>query len=175
VAPAAWRNVFSQPVEKRYVVDGAEVTARYRDDRGRLVACDVGDVEVVDAAPTQVVLRVDGVDRRLQVTTYDDGTVAVDSASSHHDLRRVPRFPDPQAAVGAGSLLAPMPASVVSVAVAEGDRVEAGAPIVVLEAMKMQHTIRAHEPGTVTALSVAPGRQVEAGSVLAVVTPEGDE
>jgi propionyl-CoA carboxylase alpha chain len=175
VAPAAWRNVPSQSLEKRYLVDGAEVAARYRDERGRLVACDLEDVEVVEAGPATVTLRVDGVDRRLDVTTYEDGTVAVDSAYSHHDLRRVPRFPDPEAAAGAGSLLAPMPASVVSVAAAEGDRVEAGEPIVVLEAMKMQHTIRAHEPGTVTALSVVVGQQVEAGGVLAVVTPEGDE
>jgi propionyl-CoA carboxylase alpha chain len=63
----------------------------------------------------------------------------------------------------------------VSVAVGEGERVEPGQPIVVLEAMKMQHTIRAHDAGTVSALSVAAGDQVDAGSVLAVVTPEGDE
>jgi acyl-CoA carboxylase subunit alpha len=174
VAPPAWRNVPSQPVEKRYQFDGTEVVAQYRIDRGRLTACD-DDVEVVDAAPDHVVLRVAGVDQRFEVTTYDDGTVAVDSAHAHLHLRRVPRFTDPEQQVDAGSLLAPMPAAVVRVAVSEGDAVQAGEPIVVLEAMKMQHTIRAHEPGVVTSLPVHAGRQVDSGAVLAVVTPEGDQ
>ena len=175
VAPAAWRNVASQPQEKRYLVGGEEVVARYRDERGRLVACDLDGVEVLDVGPGEVSLRVDGVDERFEVTRYDDGTVAVDSAYVHRDLRRVPRFTDPEQQLDAGSLLAPMPASVVAVSVAEGDRVEAGQPIVVLEAMKMQHTIRAHGPGVVTTLSVRDGQQVDAGAVLAVVTPEGDQ
>jgi propionyl-CoA carboxylase alpha chain len=178
VAPAAWRNVTSQPQEKRYLVDGEEVVARYRDERGRLTACDLAGVDVVrvesGVGSGAVTVRVDGVEQRFEVTAYDDGTVAVDSAYIHCDLRRIPRFTDPDQQVGAGSLLAPMPASVVSVAVAEGDRVESGQPIVVLEAMKMQHTIRAHETGVVTTLSVEAGRQVDAGAVLAVVTPEGE-
>jgi len=174
VAPPAWRNVPSQPVEKRYLVDGTEVVARYQSQRGRLAPCDP-EVEVVDVAPDHVVLRVAGVDERLDVQVYDDGTVAVDSAQAHVDLRRVPRFTDPEQQVDAGSLLAPMPASVVSVAVAEGEAVRAGDPIVVLEAMKMQHTIRAHEPGVVTSLPVQTGQQVDSGAVLAVVTPEGNQ
>ncbi|MDQ4084203.1 MAG: ATP-grasp domain-containing protein [Actinomycetota bacterium] len=174
VAPPAWRNVPSQAQEKRYLVGGDEMVARYRDDRGRLVACDVDGVEVVEVTPQAVSLRVDGVDERFEVARYDDGTVAVDSAHVHCDLRRVPRFADPEQQVGAGSLLAPMPGSVVAVSVAEGERVESGQPILVLEAMKMQHTIRAHEPGVVSTLSVRGGQQVDAGAVLAVVTPEGD-
>ena len=174
VAPPAWRNVPSQPVEKRYLVDGTEVVARYRSERGRLAPCDP-EVEIVHVAPDHVVLRVADVDERLDVQVYDDGTVAVDSAHAHVDLRRVPRFTDPEQQVDAGSLLAPMPASVVSVAVAEGDAVRAGDPIVVLEAMKMQHTIRAHEPGVVTSLPAQAGRQVDSGAVLAVVTPEGEQ
>ena len=102
------------------------------------------------------------------MATYADGLVAVDEAYSHADLRRVPRFTDPSDQVAAGSLLAPMPASVVSVAVAEGRHVETGQPILVLEAMKMQHTVQRAD----AASSRAAGRarpQVEAGAVLAVV------
>jgi propionyl-CoA carboxylase alpha chain len=175
VAPAAWRNVASQAQEKRYLVGGEEVVARYREQRGRLLAADLDGVEVLDVTPGVVSLRVGGVHHRFDVAWYDDGTVAVDSAYFHRDLRRVPRFTDPEQQSDAGSLLAPMPASVVAVSVAEGERVEAGRPIVVLEAMKMQHTIRAHGPGVVSALCVRGGEQVDAGAVLAVVTPEGDQ
>ena len=77
----------------------------------------------------------------------------VDGPGGHVRLTEVPRFTDPEAAVAAGSLLAAMPGTVVRVAVAAGDVVEAGAPVLVLEAMKMQHTVTAPTAGTVTAAS----------------------
>jgi propionyl-CoA carboxylase alpha chain len=71
--------------------------------------------------------------------------------------------------VASGSLLAPMPGTVVSVAVAKGDAVAAGQPVLVLEAMKMQHTVSAPQAGVVDRIDVEPGAQVAAGEVLAVV------
>ncbi|MEU0034697.1 acetyl-CoA carboxylase biotin carboxyl carrier protein subunit, partial [Streptomyces sp. NPDC006333] len=70
-----------------------------------------------------------------------------------------------------GSLLAPMPGTVVRVAegLAEGVRVEAGRPLLWLEAMKMEHRISAPADGILTALHAVPGRQVEMGALLAVV------
>jgi propionyl-CoA carboxylase alpha chain len=85
-------------------------------------------------------------------------------------LTVLPRFTDPADAVASGSLLAPMPGTVVGVAVEKGDVVETGHTVLVLEAMKMQHTVTAPHAGTVTDLSVRPGDQVAAGEVLAVVT-----
>jgi len=62
-----------------------------------------------------------------------------------------------------------MPGTVVRVAVEAGQTVSAGDPVLVLEAMKMQHTVTAPGAGTVTQLDVRPGAQVAAGEVLAVV------
>ncbi len=62
-----------------------------------------------------------------------------------------------------------MPGTVVSVAVSAGDEVVAGEPVLVLEAMKMQHTVSAPHAGTVTEIDVQPGTQVASGEVLAVV------
>jgi len=64
-------------------------------------------------------------------------------------------------------LEAPMPGAVTSVAVSEGEIVTAGQPIVVVEAMKMEHVIRAPHAGRVIALRVRQGEQVEAGAVVA--------
>jgi len=61
----------------------------------------------------------------------------------------------------------PMPGTVTRVAVSEGDAVTAGQPIVVVEAMKMEHVIRAPHAGRVVALRVRQGEQVEAGAVVA--------
>jgi propionyl-CoA carboxylase alpha chain len=77
--------------------------------------------------------------------------------------------------VSAGSALAPMPGSVIRVAVAVGDRVEAGRVLVVLEAMKMEHAVHAGAPGTVAEVDVAEGDQVETGRILVVVEPDGDD
>ncbi len=86
-------------------------------------------------------------------------------------LVEVPRFADAAAGAAAGALTAPMPGKVVKVLVAEGQEVVAGMALVVLEAMKMEHTVRASTTGIVRALHVAIGDQVDGDFVLAIVTP----
>ncbi|MCF3964061.1 acetyl-CoA carboxylase biotin carboxyl carrier protein subunit, partial [Streptomyces fuscigenes] len=76
------------------------------------------------------------------------------------------------AALGQGSLTAPMPGTVTVVKVASGDTVEAGQSLLVVEAMKMEHVVSAPYAGTVTELDVRPGSTVAMDQVLAVVTPE---
>ena len=69
-----------------------------------------------------------------------------------------------------------MPGAVVIVAVAEGERVEAGAVLITLEAMKMEHVVRAPAAGTVREVRVAVGDQVDTGDVLVVIeTDDGRE
>ncbi|MBX9390941.1 acetyl/propionyl-CoA carboxylase subunit alpha [Streptomonospora halotolerans] len=71
-----------------------------------------------------------------------------------------------------GAVRSPMPGTVLSVAVAPGDRVVAGSPVAVVEAMKMEHTVTAPLDGTVTELHARPGRPVAMDEVLAAITPE---
>jgi 3-methylcrotonyl-CoA carboxylase alpha subunit len=66
-------------------------------------------------------------------------------------------------------LTAPMPGLVVAVRVAPGDAIEAGAPLVVMEAMKMQNELVAEMAGTVREVRVAPGNAVESGATLVIV------
>jgi 3-methylcrotonyl-CoA carboxylase alpha subunit len=71
-----------------------------------------------------------------------------------------------EAAQEGGRLTAPMPGKVVSFAVKAGDKVKAGQPLAVMEAMKMEHTIQAPQDGTVAELLYAPGDQVPEGAEL---------
>lgn len=68
-----------------------------------------------------------------------------------------------------GVITSPMPGKVVKLLVAEGDEVEAGAPIVVVEAMKMENELSAPKAGTVQKLHVAQGDTVEGGARLVTV------
>jgi propionyl-CoA carboxylase alpha chain len=115
-----------------------------------------------------VTLERDGVRTTYDVAVTED-VVDVDSPTGHTSLRVGPRFTDPADAIASGSLLAPMPGTVVAVSVATGDQVAQGQPVLVLEAMKMQHTVTAPHAGTVTDLSAEVGVTVAAGEVLAVV------
>jgi biotin carboxyl carrier protein len=122
----------------------------------------------VSVTADRVVLEVEGV-RRVFDVHQTDTALYVDDAAGSTALTRVPRFPDPDAIGHAGSLLAPMPGSVVRVAAQLGATVTAGQALVVLEAMKMEHTVAAPLDGVLTALHVGPGDQVESGQPLAVV------
>ena len=117
-------------------------------------------------------LETDGVRTTYDVTVSGD-TVDVDGPTGHTRLTRKPRFTDPADAVASGSLLAPMPGTVVSVLVEKGARGRGGQAVLVLEAMKMQHTVAAPYDGVVTVIDVRAGQQVAAGDVLAVVDPLG--
>ncbi|MFF4291228.1 acetyl/propionyl/methylcrotonyl-CoA carboxylase subunit alpha [Streptomyces sp. NPDC001633] len=160
-----FRNVPSQPQYKRYrsAPYGTEHEVHYRHTRDGLEA---EGARVVHAAPNRVVLEVDGVQRKFSVHTYGDHVHVNDVA-----LTALPRFADPSEQRAPGSLLAPMPGTVVRVAegLAEGAAVTAGQPLIWLEAMKMEHRISSPAAGTLTALHAAVGRQVEVGALLAVV------
>ncbi|HEX6919293.1 MAG TPA: biotin carboxylase N-terminal domain-containing protein [Actinomycetes bacterium] len=176
--PGGWRNVASQPQRKSYDGPGGRVEVAYRLGRDGLEVEGDPGVRVVEQQPHEVVLEADGLRRRLAVAAYGEGASAVvhvDSSLGSVALRPVGRFPDPTAHVAPGSLLAPMPGTVVRVAARQGDRVTAGQPLVVLEAMKMEHVVTAPADGTVTDLSVETGQQVETGQSLAVITPPEEE
>lgn len=90
------------------------------------------------------------------VTTTDPATVRAARATLRPELR------------------APMPGKVVELRVAEGDRVEAGQCVAVIEAMKMQNELGAPCAARVTRVHVAPGRTVEANALLLELEPLGD-
>ena len=179
--PSGWRNNPSAPQRARYELDGqpAEVTYRFGRDgpRAEVDGTDLGDVVLhatrpAPAPPGLVRMLVDleaGGVRRVIDVTQAGGTFYVDSVLGHSVVTEADRFPDPAAAAQAGSLLAPMPGTVVRVEAAVGDHVKAGAVILAIEAMKMEHAIRAPVPGIVTELPVSVGTQVDSGSVLAVL------
>jgi propionyl-CoA carboxylase alpha chain len=184
--PSGWRNNPSQPQTVSYRGAGADLEVQYAHSRSGLSArVDGAEIAavVLSAEPrgtdrVAVVLEIDLVRRAYSVHVVSEETAAaagpvgrvhVGGPEGALTFEELPRFPEPSAAAIPGSLTAAMPGSVVRVLVDEGDVVAAGQPLVVLEAMKMEHTIAAPAAGTVTSVAVAVGSQVETGSLLAVV------
>ncbi|GAA1108700.1 biotin carboxylase N-terminal domain-containing protein [Kribbella jejuensis] len=171
--PSGWRNLVSQPQRKSYRYGDQVVEVEYRLTRDGLVVD--GNTALISLDCGQVVLEVDGVRRAFAVAAYGGssaGLVCVDSPLGSVAFTPVERFVDPAAQVAIGSLVAPMPGTVIRVGVQVGDVVQEGQPLLWLEAMKMEHAIAAPADGVVGELKVAAGQQVEVGAVLAVVGEE---
>jgi acetyl/propionyl-CoA carboxylase alpha subunit len=173
LAPAGWRNVFVDFQKVTYKLGDMDVELGYR-------PAGTGFEFQIGGKPTPVTrYGVDG-DRvwfvehgghRRQARVATNGSrVYVLSEGQTFAFTEQPRFPDHTRQAVAGALTAPMPGKVVKVLVEQGQAVQAGAPLLVLEAMKMEHTVRASDGGTVQALYVIVGDQVDADRLLAVVT-----
>jgi propionyl-CoA carboxylase alpha chain len=173
--PPGFRNNPSQLVTRRYTSVIGEVTVGLGSiglGIGGAPRVEVDgepvDVRVLVAPSGAVDLVLGGARRRLTVATYGDA-VYVDSREGAVVLREVPRFPIANEALAAGSLLAPMPGTVVRVEVAAGASVRAGQALVVIEAMKMEHQVVAPVDGTVREVAAVVGQAVDAGALLVIL------
>ncbi|MGH3844751.1 MAG: acetyl/propionyl/methylcrotonyl-CoA carboxylase subunit alpha [Pseudonocardiaceae bacterium] len=123
--------------------------------------------DVPPATPRQtVVVEVGG--RRLEVSL--SGELALRGGAAGRPKPRS-RGGGRTAAASGETVVAPMQGTVVKVAVSEGDPVGVGDLILVLEAMKMENPVTAHQAGTITALTAQPGTPVTQGTLLCKITP----
>jgi acetyl-CoA carboxylase biotin carboxylase subunit len=131
-------------------------------------------VSGVEHEGPDLTLTVDGLRRRVTLMETSTGEWwAQTSEGEPVVLRWLSPLPAPDARTRSGdSLSAPMPGQVIALLVAEGQLVRAGDPLVILEAMKMEHTIRAPHDGVVAAIHARPGTQVAASAVLLDVRQE---
>ena len=134
-------------------------TVWLEDDAGQVHAVAPAAVEArVTGGPEQYWVHVDGGAHRLRVVSRRDA-----AARRRATAGRDPGAIDPD-------LVSPLPGTVVAVHIADGAPVEAGARLVTIEAMKMEHTVTAPHPGAVR-LRTAAGAQVTRDEVVATVTP----
>ena len=103
-----------------------------------------------------------------QVTRAND-QILINMPFGDLDAVIVPRFIEPGNEIPEGGLVAPMPGKVIEVKVKKGDKVKAGDTLIIIEAMKMEHSIKATENGKVTKLMVSLNQQVDNGATLLVL------
>jgi len=170
--PSGYRN-------NRYAPESVDYRAMERVLRVEYVAAGAGrfhmtvdgeqsEVLLVSASEHEVRLEQDGLRHSVRVVR-SGARVFCHTLDGSVTLVEEPRFPEPESAVAHGACVAPMPGKVVKLLVAEGQDVEAGDVLVILEAMKMEHSVKAPESGTVEKVLVSEGEQVGVDAVLAVI------
>ena len=130
-----------------------------------------GEARVLEQRDSELVLELAGHRQRYRVV-HEGARHFVQVGGRSVTLREEPLFTAGEAALPEGAAAAPMPGKVVKVDVAEGERVQKGQRLLVMEAMKMEHALVAAFAGTVSEVRVRAGEQVQAEQLLVVVSPE---
>ncbi len=169
--PLGWRNSRFADPEDRWSHGETSVVCAHRalgNDRF-LTRVDGVEaiVEVLDRSHGLVLKIDDRISRAAVVTANDVSYVHV--AGEDVRLVLVPRFASGERKADSGTCQAPMPGKVIAVRVEAGQVVEANQPLVVLEAMKMEHTLEAPTAGTVVEVLVQPGDVVQGGQDLVIL------
>ncbi|RZI66972.1 MAG: 3-methylcrotonyl-CoA carboxylase, partial [Pseudomonas sp.] len=145
------------------------------------LACDAESRSMVLRSDSQQGVRLNGEHLLIEQDGVRRQTLAIRRADTLylqwqgdvHGIRPVDPIADVDSNHGHhGGLTAPMNGSIVRVLVGVGEQVQVGTPLVVLEAMKMEHSIRANTAGTVTALYCSEGEMVKEGTVLVELAAE---
>jgi propionyl-CoA carboxylase alpha chain len=135
------------------------------------VAQTLSSVSVLARANNQITLAVDGITGYYQIKETGD-EIFVHSPTGSLAITRLPRHPRPPSATQRETANSPMPGQVLRVLVREGQQVKTGDSLVVLEAMKMEQTIRTTIDGVVKSILVVTGQVVAPGQMLVQISAQ---
>jgi propionyl-CoA carboxylase alpha chain len=178
VPAAGWRNV-GEALHADTLADGVgpleiRASAPKRPVRvltdGQWQVVGTAEVTAVEDEVVDLTTVDDGLRRRYRVRHTEHAASVNGPEGQSMFALRTPDDPDERSGV-AGECRAPLPGAVTKVLVSQGDVVAEGDGLVVLEAMKMEHTLRSDGAGTVGGIAVVPGQQVDVGDLLVSVEP----
>jgi len=170
--PSGWRNSKLPQQKLSFRCLEEEATINYIRRRDGSFSLNNGSVaNIFKWEESGIDIEIDG--RRFYAkVTQDSKTIVVHMPWGNAVLEILPRFTLPGSEVEAGGLIAPMPGKVIDLKVKVGSKVKKGDTLVILEAMKMEHQVKASEDGKVTKLLVKKDEQLENGTLLMIVEPK---
>ncbi|MDC3323145.1 biotin/lipoyl-binding protein [Gammaproteobacteria bacterium] len=170
--PSGWRNSKLPRQKLSFRCLEEEATVNYIRRRDGSFNLNNGSVaNIFKWEESGIDIEIDG--RRFYAkVTQDSKTIVVHMPWGNAVLEILPRFILPGSEVEAGGLIAPMPGKVIDLKVKVGSKVKKGDTLVILEAMKMEHQVKASEDGKVTKLLVKKDEQLENGALLMIVDPK---
>ena len=156
--------------------DERAVRVHYRGTGYRLeIGNDAGDVAARRQDDGTLALTVDGATHRVALLHASDPTVILLEGIEHRLSFIDPLHPKVELDATGGRLTAPMPGKIIEVTARPGQRVRRGEALLVLEAMKMEHTIVAPADGMIDGVHYSPGDLVEEGAALIAFSADGKE
>jgi acetyl/propionyl-CoA carboxylase alpha subunit len=153
---------------------GRDITVQWKNlgqNRYQVDSCELG---VAAVEPGQIKLNIDGVIHDYEIAQAGD-QIFVHSSTSDTTIQRLPRHPRPASATQHETANSPMPGQVLRILVQKGQKVKTGDPLVVLEAMKMEQTIRTTINGRVQSVLVKAGQAVAPGQMLVEIGAEENQ
>ena len=169
--PSGWRNsrLPRQKLSFKCLEEEATITYQIRRD-GSFDLNEGSIAKIFNWKESGIDIEIDG-QRFFSKVTKNNETVVVHMPWGDAVLEILPRFVLPGSEVQAGGLIAPMPGKVIDLKVKVGSKVKKGETLVILEAMKMEHQVKASEDGKVSKLLIRKDDQLENGALLMVVDP----
>ena len=167
--PSGWRNsrLPRQKISFNYLDD--EVTVHYKHNRdGTFSVNENTNAKIINWSDKDIDIEINNSRFSSKVTRHEDNLV-VHGPWGDVLLKLVPRFNLPGSELQAGSLVAPMPGKVIDLKVKVGTKVKKGDTLVILEAMKMEHQVKASADGKVTKILIRKDDQLENGALLMVL------
>ena len=167
--PTGWRNsrLPRQKITLSYLDNEVEVTYKSNRD-GSFAVNEETTAKVIDWTPSGIDIEINTSRFYSKITQADDNIV-VHGPWGDALFKILPRFTLPGSEIQAGGLIAPMPGKVIDLKVKVGSKVKKGDTLVILEAMKMEHQVKASEDGKVTKVLIKKDDQLENGALLMVV------
>ena len=167
--PSGWRNsrLPKQKLSLKYLEKEIEVSYKSNRD-GSFHINENTLARILDWSSKGIDLEVNGF-RFYSKVTQDDDQLVVHGPWGDALFKLLPRFTLPGLEQQAGGLVAPMPGKVIDLKVKVGSKVKKGDTLVILEAMKMEHQVKASDDGKVTKVLVKKDDQLENGAVLMVI------
>ena len=167
--PSGWTNGRLPNQKITFEFDNKEFIVEYKKDRdGKFMFASSKDAFIYACDKVGIDMIFEGKRNYSRVTATED-KILVHMPFGDVMLGLKPRFKIPGIETTIGGLTAPMPGKVIDLKVKKGKIVKAGDTLVILEAMKMEHSIKASEDGKVTELYISINDQVENGALLMVV------
>ena len=167
--PTGWRNsrLPRQKISFNYLDEDVDVTYQSNRD-GSFRVNDGTTAKIIEWTPLGIDIEVNN-SRFFSRVTRDNDNVVVHGPWGDALFKILPRFTLPGSEQQAGGLVAPMPGKVIDLKVKVGSKVKKGDTLVILEAMKMEHQVKASEDGKVTKVLIKKDDQLENGALLMVV------
>ena len=167
--PTGWRNsrLPRQKITLSYLDNEVEVTYKANRD-GSFAVNEETTAKVINWTPSGIDIEINTSRFYSKITQADDNIV-VHGPWGDALFKILPRFTLPGSEIQAGGLIAPMPGKVIDLKVKVGSKVKKGDTLVILEAMKMEHQVKASEDGKVTKVLIKKDDQLENGALLMVV------